>query len=72
MQDYIERMMNERDELCDKIDKLSKGVVKFGTSLPKRCTLMQSQLHAMKNYLFFLEERIHYELSLEEKTIEGV
>ena len=35
----------------------------FGLSNPKRMTLMESQLKAMKDYLFYLEERLRYELS---------
>lgn len=63
MEDFIVRMERERDELSERIEKLEKGLVKFGLSNPKRATLMESQLKAMKDYLFYLEERLSYELS---------
>lgn len=63
MDDFIKRMQGERDELNERIGKLEKGIVRLGLSNPKRITLMESQLKAMKDYLFYLEERIHYELS---------
>lgn len=63
MGDFIVRMQRERDELSERIEKLEKGIVKFGLSNPKRATLMESQLKAMKDYLFYLEERLSYELS---------
>ena len=63
MDDFIKRMQKERDELKYRIGKLEKGMEIFGLSNPKRMTLMESQLKAMKDYLFYLEERLHYELS---------
>lgn len=63
MDDFIKRMQGERDELNERIGKLEKGIVRFGLSNHKRVTLMESQLKAMKDYLFYLEERIHHELS---------
>ena len=66
MKDYIERMLKERDELCSRVNRLEKAIITFELTSPKRYTLMQSQLKSMKDYLFYLEERIHYELSLSE------
>lgn len=66
MKDYIERMQKERDELCSRVNRLEKAIITFELTSPKRHTLMQSQLKSMKDYLFYLEERIHYELSLSE------
>lgn len=63
MEDFIRRMQEERDELKDRIGKLEKGIATFGLSNPKRMTLMENQLKSMKDYLFYLEERLHYELS---------
>ena len=66
MEDYIERMQKERDELCSRVDRLEKAIITFELTSPKRYVLMQSQLKSMKDYLFYLEERIHYELNVSE------
>lgn len=63
MEDFIERMQGERDELRERIGRLERGVVEFGLSNPYRATLMESQLKAMKDYLFYLDARLSYELS---------
>ena len=63
MDKFIIRMQMERDVLIERIGKLEKGIVKYGLSNPKRMTLMENQLKSMKDYLFYLEERLHYELS---------
>lgn len=66
MKDYIERMQKERDELCSRVNRLEKAIITFELTSPKRYELMQSQLKSMKDYLFYLEERIHYELNVSE------
>lgn len=67
---YIELMRVERDELCGKIKRLERAIVKFQLSTPKRVVLMENQLKSMKDYLFYLEERLHYELTLSKKPAE--
>lgn len=69
MEDYIIRMQLERDELCKRVDRLNKAIAKFEMTSPKRYALMENQLKSMKEYLFYLEERIHYEISLSKTDI---
>lgn len=71
MEDYIERMKKERDELNCKIERLEKFLLKQSLVMPKRTVLMENQLKSMRDYLFYLEERIHYELTLKGGETEG-
>lgn len=65
MKEYIERMMSERDELCGRVKRLEKFLVVKRDLGAKRTELMEYQLQSMKDYLYYLEERLHYELTLE-------
>lgn len=64
MKEYIERMMSERDELSGRVNRLEKFLVVKRDLDAKRIVLMEHQLKSMKDYLFYLEERLHYELAL--------
>lgn len=65
MKEYIERMMSERDELSGRVKRLEKFLVVKRDLDAKRTVLMEHQLKSMQDYLFYLEERLHYELTLE-------
>lgn len=60
----IERLIRERDELNSKIKRVEKFLVIKTCVDAKRTVLMEQQLKSMKDYLFYLEERLHYELTL--------
>lgn len=70
MYEYIERMKRERDTLCERIMLLEKAIIRFELSYPKRVALMKSQLKSMKDYLFYLEERIHFEHTISKNVRE--
>lgn len=63
-------MQLERDELHGKIKRLERAIVEFQLSTPKRVVLMENQLKSMKDYLFYLEERLYYELTLSKEPAE--
>lgn len=63
-------MQLERDELCGKIKRLERAIVEFQLSTPRCVVLMENQLKSMKDYLFYLEERLDYELEISRETTE--
>ncbi len=63
MEIVIKKLIEERNELSGKIGRLAKYLLNstYGTDTDhknKTLTLMNAQLSAMQNYLFFLDERI--------------
>lgn len=64
MKEYIERMMSERDELSGRVKRLEKFLIMNSCLGEKRTELMEHQLQSMKDYLYYLEECLHYELTL--------
>ena len=73
MKDYIVRMMDEQQELVNRIVKLSVFLANQNKAgqLPeyKRC-LMHEQLNAMNEYFNRLHTRINMELQDEKRAIE--
>ena len=66
MQEFVKRMLIERDDLKGKIKKAKKAVENppFGSSADGM-RMLGEQIKAMEQYLYWLEERI----SLEENKI---
>lgn len=62
MQEYLKRMFSERNELLGRIKKAEKAVANppFGSDA-EGIRMLAEQIKAMKNYLFWLEERIEHE-----------
>ena len=56
----LDRMIIEREELGNKIDKLEKFICseKFNSLNNKQCILLNMQLHIMIEYSLILKERI--------------
>lgn len=63
MELYQRRMLDERNKLATKIEKLNKffSNEKFKNLSKEQQDLMARQLCAMKEYLFCLDERINLE-----------
>lgn len=60
---HIRRMMNERDELGDRIDKLSIYYNECaGLLTEKQRDMMCKQLTAMRAYADILQQRINYDI----------
>lgn len=72
MELYIERMIREKEELSSKIKKLNNYMNDHQKDDPKRIVLMGKQLDAMKDYLFYLDERLNYELKKTGEVVEWV
>ena len=72
MELYIERMIREKGELSSKIKKLNNYMNDHQKDDPKRIVLMGKQLDAMKDYLFYLDERLNYELKKTGEVVEWV
>jgi hypothetical protein len=66
MPDYIKRMIIEKEELYDKVDKCIKFITgeKFTTLNGYQKELLIKQHKAMINYLIILNTRINYEKEL--------
>lgn len=66
MPDYIKRMITEKEELYDKVDKCIKFITgeKFTTLDGYQKELLIKQHSAMTNYLIVLNARINYEKEL--------
>lgn len=66
MPDYIKRMITEKEELYDKVDKCIKFITgeKFTTLDGYQKELLIKQHSAMTNYLIILNARINYEKEL--------
>lgn len=66
MPDYIKRMITEKEELYDKVDKCIKFITgeKFTTLDVYQKELLIKQHSAMTNYLIILNARINYEKEL--------
>lgn len=64
MQEFVKRMLTERDDLKGKIKKAKKAVENppYGSS-PDCLRMLAEQIKAMEQYLYWLEERIRYEES---------
>lgn len=64
MQDYIYRMIEEKNELDDKIRKAKEYLAQFdGQDLDEKTSFLEAQVHAMKTYDFILSQRILLELN---------
>ena len=63
MPDYLKRMITEKEELYDKVDKCIKFIVgeKFTTLNGYQKELLIKQHKAMINYLIILNTRINHE-----------
>ena len=72
MELYIVRMIREKEELSSKIKKLNNYMNDHQKDDPKRIVLMGKQLDAMKDYLFYLDERLNYELKKTGEVVEWV
>lgn len=57
---FLDRMIIEREELSNKIDKLEKFICseKFNSLNDKQRILLNMQLHSMIEYLLIIKERI--------------
>ena len=66
MPDYIKRMITEKEELYDKVDKCINFITgeKFITLDGYQKELLIKQHSAMTNYLVILNARINYEKEL--------
>lgn len=66
MPDYIKRIITEKEELYDKVDKCIKFITgeKFITFDDYQKELLIKQQGAMTNYLVILNARINYEKEL--------
>jgi len=63
MDSWIDRLINEKRELADKIEKLSQFIFsnKSFTELTQfEQLLLEVQLQAMRRYLHYLERRIAF------------
>jgi hypothetical protein len=62
MQEFIKRMISERDDLKGKISRAKKAVENppFGSDATS-INLLESQIKPMEEYLTILEKRIEYE-----------
>ena len=72
MELYIVRMIREKEDLSSKIKKLNNYMNDHQKDDPKRIVLMGKQLDAMKDYLFYLDERLNYELKKTGEVVEWV
>ena len=72
MELYLERLIREKEELSSKIKKLNNYMNDHQKDDPKRIVLMGKQLDAMKDYLFYLDERLNYELKKTGEVVELV
>lgn len=62
MQEYIKRMITEKEELQGRIKKAEKAIEKPPFGIDKTgLLLLAEQVNAMKNYLSCLVARIEYE-----------
>ena len=61
MQEFIKRMLTERDDLKGKISRAKKAVENppFGADA-KSIDLLKAQIKPMEEYLSILEQRIEY------------
>lgn len=64
MQEFVKKMITERDDLKGKIKRVEKAIANppFGTDKTS-IDLLSAQLKYMQGYLSFLEQRIGYEQS---------
>ena len=62
MEDLLSRLINERVELCDKLEKLANFIYSenFNSVSPVQRTLLQIQYQAMVTYQYCLSERISW------------
>ena len=62
MEDFLSRLINERVELCDKLEKLADFIYSenFASVSPVQRTLLQIQYQAMVTYQHCLSERISW------------
>ena len=62
MQDYVKRMIVERDDLLGKIKKAKKAVENppYGSSA-NGLRMLSEQIKAMEQYLYWLSERLKQE-----------
>lgn len=62
MQEFIKKMITERDDLKGKISKVKKAIENppFGSDQTS-LNLLEAQLEPMERYLTILEKRIEYE-----------
>lgn len=63
MEDYVKRMLDEAEQLEDKVTKLSKffSTTIYGGLPENKKNLMKQQESHMRNYLNVLKERIELE-----------
>jgi hypothetical protein len=62
MEDLLSRLINERVELCDKLEKLANFIYSenFNSVSPVQKTLLQIQYQSMVTYQYCLSERISW------------
>jgi hypothetical protein len=62
MEDLLSSLINERVELCDKLEKLANFIYSenFNSVSPVQRTLLQIQYQAMVTYQYCLSERISW------------
>lgn len=71
MEDFVKRMITERDELKERIDKLEDFISKVkngdATVSEPELELLESQLEYMKKYYIVLDTRIGFHTTLDDE-----